>query len=125
MAKILLIEDMEGVRSSLTTVLETAGHSVLEASDGEAGLHAADRQRVDLIITDIIMPKVDGSEVILSLKDRGQETPVLAISGGGNGASSESALLLARETADAVLPKPFSRDELLNTVNQLLGSGLA
>lgn len=121
MASILLIEDMTSVRNSLATVLQTAGHSVVEAADGDAGLKQAQAQRFDLIITDIIMPNLDGSEVIMALKQRSPEVPVLGISGGGNTVNAETALMLARQTANAVLAKPFSRQELLDTVTRLVG----
>ena len=120
MAAILLIDDMNGVRSSLTTVLTTAGHQVEEAGDGEAGLRKTQEGAFDLVITDIIMPKVDGSEVILALKARQPNLPILAISGGGATVNAENALMLARGTADAVLSKPFSRGELLEAVDQLI-----
>lgn len=120
MATILLIDDMNGVRSSLTTVLTTAGHRVVEAGDGEAGLQKAQEQAFDLVITDIIMPKVDGSEVIVALKARDKGLPILAISGGGASVNAENALMLARGTADAVLSKPFSRGDLLEAVDQLV-----
>ncbi|WP_282607726.1 response regulator transcription factor [Pelagibius sp. Alg239-R121] len=125
MATILLIDDMNGVRSSLTTVLTTAGHQVVEAADGEVGLQKAGEQSFDLVITDIIMPKVDGSEVILALKTRSQTLPILAISGGGATVNAEKALMLARSTADAVLSKPFSRGDLLQAVDELVGPGIA
>lgn len=121
MASILLIDDMNGVRSSLTTVLTTAGHQVVEAGDGEAGLKKAQERSFDLVITDIIMPKVDGSEVILALKERSPALPILAISGGGATVNAEKALMLARNTADGVLSKPFSRGDLLEAVDQLVG----
>ncbi|WP_422368862.1 response regulator [Pelagibius sp.] len=121
MATILLIEDMNGVRSSLTTVLKSAGHQVIEAEDGEAGLEKATAQSFDLVITDIIMPKLDGSEVILALKERKPNLPVLAISGGGASVTAENALMVARNTAEAILPKPFSRAELLEAVDRLAG----
>ncbi len=123
MASILLIEDMNSVRTSLATVLQTAGHTVVEADDGEAGLDKARGQLFDLIITDIIMPNLDGSEVIMELKRQNSSVPVLAISGGGSSVNADTALLLAKETADAVLPKPFSRQELLEVVAQLTGDG--
>ncbi len=125
MARILLIDDMEGVRSSLSTVLSTAGHQVVEAADGDAGLRKADEQGFDLVITDIIMPKIDGSEVILALKQKAGTTPVLAISGGGGTVNAENALMLARSTADAVLQKPFSRNDLLEAVDELVTQGAA
>ena len=123
MASILLIEDMASVRSSLATVLQTAGHDVVEAEDGEVGLKQAKAQRFDLIITDIIMPYLDGSEVIMTLKQQSPDVPVLGISGGGNSVNAETALLLARETASAVLTKPFSRQDLIDTVTRLTGEG--
>ena len=119
MASILLIEDMKGVRSSLVTVLETAGHKVTEACDGQAGLEMANAQPFDLVITDIIMPRMDGSELILALKRNGS-MPVLAISGGASSVSAEQALMLARSTADATLAKPFSRGDLLAAVDNLV-----
>jgi DNA-binding response OmpR family regulator len=121
MAKILLVEDINGVRSPLRTVLSLAGHSVVEAEDGRIGLERASEQQFDLVVTDIVMPNLDGSEVILSLKRNGAGTPVLAISGGGAWADTVGALALARESADAVLAKPFSRSALLTAVDLLLG----
>ena len=121
MATILLIEDMNGVRSSLTTVLKSAGHNVVEAEDGEVGLQKAGEQPFDLVITDIIMPKLDGSEVILALKERKPDLPVLAISGGGASVTAENALMVARNTAAEILPKPFSRSELLEAIDRLVG----
>ena len=121
MATILLIEDMKGVRSSLTTVLKSAGHQVVEAEDGEAGLQKAVEQPFDLVITDIIMPKLDGSEVILALKERKPDLPVLAISGGGASVTAENALMVARKPAAEILPKPFSRGDLLEAVDRLAG----
>ena len=120
MARILLVEDIDGVRSSLRTVLSLAGHSVVEAEDGRVGLERAREQQFNLVVTDVVMPNLDGSEAILSLKRNGAGTPVLAISGGGAWADTEGALALARENADAVLAKPFSRAALLTAVDLLL-----
>ncbi|MEM7168748.1 MAG: response regulator [Pseudomonadota bacterium] len=120
MAKILLVDDMNGVRSSLSMVLKTAGHDVIEAENGQVGLEKCRNGNFDLVITDIVMPEVDGSEVILNVKKSAPALPVLAISGGGSSISAEQALILAKETADSVLAKPFSRQELLDEVNRLI-----
>lgn len=121
MAKILLIEDMKGVRDSLTMILERSDHTVIQAENGAAGLKLASGARFDLIITDILMPEVDGIEVIMKLKDQTptNSTPILAISGGGASVSAENALTLARTFADEVLAKPFSRDDILSVVERL------
>ena len=68
MANILLIEDMKGVRESLAMVLEKGGHQVTQAVTGSEGLDSARAQTPDLVITDILMPDVDGSEVVIALK---------------------------------------------------------
>ena len=120
MANLLLIEDMKGVRDSLSMVLEGAGHTVTQAESGAAGLQAAQAQSFDLVITDILMPELDGSEVIMALKkDRSGTLPILAMSGGGNAVSADDALVLAKKFADEVMQKPFSRDEILSAVERL------
>lgn len=123
MAKILLIEDMEGVRTSIAMILTQAGHTVESCPDGSAGLQHAERNNYDLVISDILMPKIDGGEVIAALKSSKPATPIIAISGGGSGISVEDAFRIAREMADAVLPKPFSRNELLSAVEKLIPTG--
>ena len=121
MAKILLIEDMKGVRESLEVILQMAGHTLEVANDGAAGLQKIGAGSYDLIITDILMPEVDGTEVIIQSKQSNPSIPVLAISAGGNGVSADQALEIASQKANAVLVKPFSKDELLNQVNTLIG----
>lgn len=119
--KILLIEDMKGVRESLEVILSIAGYSVEFATNGKEGLDKAKSSKHDLIITDILMPELDGTEVIMRLREAGNDTPVLAISAGGDGVSSAQALMIAREKANAVLEKPFSKEELLNETKALIG----
>lgn len=119
--KILLIEDMKGVRDSLEVILSMQGYAVEFANDGREGLDKAKASKYDLIITDILMPELDGTEVIMQLRNSGNNTPILAISAGGNGVSASQALTLAQEKASAILEKPFSKEELLNQVKQLIG----
>ena len=120
MANLLLIEDMKGVRESLTMVLEMAGHNVTTAGTGAEGIQAAQQQNFDLVITDILMPEVDGPEVILELKQNSaSNVPVLGMSGGGSMVSAKEALRLADEYADEVMQKTFSRDEILSAVDRL------
>ena len=122
MADILLIDDMKGVRRAVTAVLTRAGHVVTEADDGAAGLDLLQSgRRFDLVITDVLMPKKDGTEVILHLEKQRSRPRILAISGGGSQVSAEEALVLARSRADAALSKPFDNAELLETVDRLLG----
>ncbi|QDM15415.1 response regulator [Tardiphaga sp. vice352] len=120
MAKILLIDDMAGVRRTVSAVLKRAGHKVTEADDGGIGLQLLKSDQFDLVITDMLMPNHDGMEVILFLEQQPKRPRVLAISGGGSQVSSDDAFMLARKKADATLAKPFDNSELLAAVDKLL-----
>ena len=119
-ARILLIDDMPDVRKSIRMVLKRAGHEIEEAENGREGIEKAKSGKFDLVITDMLMPEADGGEVVQAIRRQGR-TPVLAVSGGGMQVSPDGALELAEKTADATLKKPFSREDLLQAVNGLLG----
>ncbi len=119
MAKLLLIEDMAGVRDSLEMILQLAGHDVSIAKNGAEGLAILNGSSFELVITDILMPEVDGTEVIMKTKERTPSTKILAISAGGNGVSADQALTIASQKADGMLKKPFSKEELLAKINEL------
>ena len=120
MAHILLIDDMASVRRTLSAVLKLAGHTVTQATDGREGLEVALAEKFDLVITDIMIPGVDGTEVIMTLNRQPGHPPIIAISGGGNQVPSEVALHLVKQAADASLAKPFESNELLTTIDRLL-----
>lgn len=117
--KLLLIEDMQGVRDSLKMILSLAGYDVDQAIDGEEGLNKAKSGQYDLIITDILLPKKDGSELIIEARQSGVNTPILAISAGGDGVSADEALSVAKEKANDILSKPFSKEDLLQKVSSM------
>jgi DNA-binding response OmpR family regulator len=118
--KILLIEDMKGVRESLEVILSIQGYQVDFANNGKDGLQKIHSAKYDLVITDILMPELDGTEVIMSVRASGNKVPILAISAGGDGVSATQALTLAKEKASAVLEKPFSKEELLKAIKNLI-----
>jgi CheY-like chemotaxis protein len=121
MAAILLIDDMKGVRRTVSALLKRAGHTVTEADDGGAGLELLKGgARFDLVITDMLMPKHDGMEVLLFLQQQPNRPKVLAMSGGGSQVSTDEAFMLARSKADATLAKPFDNADLLAEVDKLL-----
>ncbi len=121
MAHILVIEDDEQFREMLVKMLTQDTHKVTVAHDGEQGLHLYRQVMPDLIITDILMPRMDGIETIMELARQGGSTPVIAISGGRRSISAEfnleSASLMG---VKAALAKPFTRADLRQAIEQAL-----
>ncbi len=122
MAEILLIEDMAGVRHAISSMLKRAGHAVTVAESGEAGIVHLRARRFDLVVTDLLMPGLDGGEVIHQLQAMPDHPPVIAISGGGAGQDANAALQTARGAADAFFAKPFEKAEFLSAVDRLVRS---
>jgi CheY-like chemotaxis protein len=125
LAKVLLIDDMSLVRGAIKAILTRAGHAVTEALGGDAGIALLKEEKFDLVVTDMIMPDQDGGDVLSFLQTMPNRPPVLAMSGGNSDVAADEALRLAREQADAVMPKPFENRELVATVDRLLGPARA
>ncbi len=122
MARILLIDDEELVLFTLRVALEAAGHTVVEAGNGLQGIASRERQYFDLIVTDILMPEMDGVQAIKKLKQLYPRQKIIAIAGGGR-VRREGRLEFARKVgAEAIIEKPFSDEEFLATVNQCLAA---
>lgn len=120
MGKILLVDDNDVVRHALERVLRHAGHEVTEAADGNVALSLAGRGLFELVITDIVMPNVEGIELIRRLRKNVPSLPIIAISGGGLG-DLDTYLAMARVLGvKATLPKPPDTKELLRIVDTLL-----
>ena len=120
MANILLIDDDDLLSEGLAEGLRGAGHSVTLAPNGPAGLAAAARILPDIVITDVLMPGMDGIEVLRTLRARGFEVPVIAMSGGGRLGAGMVLDMVTALGAAGVLVKPFSRQELLALVTRCL-----
>ena len=121
MASILVVDDEEGVRSIVSTILVRAGHEVTTANDGVEALRIVDRQAVDVVITDLIMPEKEGVETISELRRRFPEIKIIAMSGGGLGGALDYLRLARALGAAQTLSKPFDRETLLKTVEAALG----
>jgi len=124
MTHVLLIEDDEIDRTTIAIVLRRAGISVFPAVDGRDGLRQYGERKPDLVITDIVMPNVEGIEVILSLRETDQEIPILAISDGGS--KGDVTLLLGMASklgATETLAKPFEPSDLLAAVDRCCAPG--
>jgi YesN/AraC family two-component response regulator len=121
MARFLIIDDEKMVRSTLRKILEKNRHEVLEAHNGREGLKVfGDRKDIDIVITDIIMPEVEGIQVIMELRKRNPDQKVMAISGGGRTKNQDYLKAATQLGANATLAKPFSVKDVLTTVQQCL-----
>lgn len=114
---ILLVDDDFDIVSSMKTVLESKGHRIITASDGNAGLAAAERESPNLIIVDMMMPKKSGFLVIEKIK-RGQNPPPMIMITANEGSRHRAyAELLG---VDAYLRKPFAMERLVEEVERLV-----
>jgi DNA-binding response OmpR family regulator len=106
------------MRTLIRRLLEEAGHRVLEAEDGAAGLRLFAREKPDLVITDLFMPNKEGIETIRDIRTT-SNVPVLAVSGGGV-RKIDLLDLMVPLGATEVLAKPFRRAEFLAVIERLL-----
>ena len=106
--KILVVEDEENIRTNIKEYLENQNYQVIEAADGEAGLEMVETMKPDLIILDLMLPKVDGMEVCKQVR-RNHNTPIIMVTA----RNEEIDKLLGLELgADDYITKPFSLREL-------------
>jgi CheY-like chemotaxis protein len=117
--RILVVEDDANVRALMTRVLARRGFKVLDVADGRLALDVARTAPFDLVITDLVMPEIEGLETIRVLKREHPSVEILAISGAYGGAFLHAAELLG---ARATLAKPFDPDTLVNAVERIVGS---
>jgi DNA-binding response OmpR family regulator len=116
--RLLIIDDEEHVLANLCHFLADKKYDVTSASDGLEGLKLFenDQQGFDLIITDIVMPKISGISLISIIKKKYPDTPVIAITGWGEYPEA----FAAESQADKVLSKPFELSELDKAINELI-----
>ena len=111
--RILVVDDEENLRSMLVAALKYEGYDVSQAADGAAGLAMARQDKPDLIVLDVMMPKLDGFAVVKRLREAGDRTPVIFLTA-RDGADDRVTGLNAG--ADDYLPKPFALAELVARV---------
>ena len=119
-ARILVVDDEESIRDLLRLVLTGEGYSVVTANDGEEAIEHLEAQRFDLVITDLVMPTVNGVEVLRAAKRIDPNYPVIIITGFP---SAETVTELVRLGAGDYLTKPFTIDVVVATVAKLLEMG--
>jgi signal transduction histidine kinase/CheY-like chemotaxis protein len=117
--RILLIEDDPVVRRTLASLLRTGGHIVEEADGGPAGLTRLTEKPVDLVLTDLGMPELNGWEVARQVKARHPDLPVVLLTGWGE--QLEDSGDIPAGLVDRVLGKPVRLEDLLTTIAELTG----
>jgi len=115
--KLLVIEDDKNIAEALGKFLKSNNYVVDVASDGESGFNLADNNDYDLIITDYLLPKINGQEIISRLRQNGNTTPILAISVCDK---TQNKINLLNRGADDYLAKPFFFTELQARVGAML-----
>jgi len=115
--KVLLVDDERAITSNLAPFLERAGFDLAVAADGEEALQQASSFGPDLVVLDVLMPKIDGREVLRRLRQAGDWTPVILLTQVGE--STERAMAL-EEGADDYLNKPFDPHELVARIRAVL-----
>ena len=117
MSRLLIIEDERPMRAALADALEAEGYRVLTAADGEEGLARALAEKPDLILLDLMMPRLDGYAVCAELRRRANPVPILILTAKGQLEDRVKGLDIG---ADDYLVKPFSTGELLARVRAVL-----
>jgi CheY-like chemotaxis protein len=120
-ARILVIEDEHAIRDAITYTLQTDGYQVTEAATGQDGLSAARQEHFDLIIIDMLLPDIPGTDLTRQLRDGGGSsdgTRILAITA-HTGAGTRDLALSAG--ADQFMTKPFAINQLLEQARALTG----
>jgi DNA-binding NtrC family response regulator len=120
MATILVVEDDKACRETLTRMLEREGHDPIIPDTPAEALSMISDDPPDLVITDILMPDLDGIELITLAKKKQPGLRCIAISGGGR--APKELLLRAAKQLGAIesLQKPFERADLIRTINRSL-----
>ncbi len=119
MARVLVVEDEQTDRMILAGIVEGMGHEVYFASDGEQAFKTYVRMSIDVVVTDLLMPHVDGLELIVALRTLFPDAQVIAVSGEG------PKLLAAarRKGARAALSKPVDPDRLSKAITKAVPDG--
>ena len=121
MAKILLVDDNEGFRTALKHLLISGGHEVVAVSDGREALEELQNQTFDLLLSDIIMPGLDGYRLLHEWRQLPRRPRAIMMSGGSVMANPNQYVDVASDLgASRTLRKPFSRKALLRAIEETM-----
>ena len=117
MFNVMVVDDDNNTRKLMCTVLEQYGYSTFPAADGVEGLDILDKKHIDLIILDIMMPRMDGFEFTETLRQSGCNTPILMISAKQSPVDKRKGFIIG---TDDYMTKPFDEEEMVLRVGALL-----
>ena len=119
MQRILVIEDEEQIRLSFIEVLEMEGYEAAGAANGEIGLAMIEEMSIDLILCDLLMPVMDGKQVLREVRANPQtaDIPVIVVTAKTDPETREELLVLG---ANTIMKKPVALEELINTIQDCL-----
>ena len=118
---VLLVEDDTLVRHALKIVIEIEDIDVIDVRDGEQAMTILGDRDIDVVVTDIFMPEMEGMELIRRMKDEHPDIPVIAISGGGSVDNVDYLDAAVGLGAEAVFSKPFDERDLIAKIVELRG----
>ena len=121
MARILVIDDEDDVRFTISLMLTRYGHEVTVACDGAEGIAKQRETPFDIVITDLVMPGKEGIETIQEIHADFPELPIIAVSGGGRKGTTSYLDVASFMGAAAVLPKPFIESDLVAVIEKATG----
>ena len=117
---ILVVDDNDAFRESVFDILEIDGYTVVEAEDGEKALRIIKKEHVDLVITDILMPEVEGNELVFEIKKLRPELKVIGMTGGGRIGTADTVEMMCAAEFEIILHKPFTGGDLMAQVVKAL-----
>jgi CheY-like chemotaxis protein len=121
-ALILLVDDDIDLRGIIHRFLERSGFSVVAAGNGREALACLETQRVDLMLTDLMMPEISGIELIQTVRQTSALLPIIAMSADADLRNDRSLELAAQAGAQVVLEKPFAMNRLIRELHRLLAA---
>jgi DNA-binding NtrC family response regulator len=119
-ARILVVDDDDAMRAIVEHPLRRQGHDVVGATNGAHALRLLGESSFDLVITDLVMPEVEGLELVRALRNRVPRPRIIAMSGAGHGGPVDYLVVARTLGATATLAKPFTQQALLDLVAQVL-----
>lgn len=119
MTRIVVVDDEAAIRALLRTMLEEAGHDVELASSGREAVHVLSERPADMVITDIVMPDMEGLELIRRLVRMFPDLAIIAISGAGRAGPVDYLQMATLLGAQRTFAKPFRLNRLMTAVEEL------